>query len=206
MNLENTKIAVIGLGYVGLPLAVEYGKKYRVIGFDINPERVAELQRGEDKTLEADLVGMRQAVELFNSTGKVGLTFSSDTEELRQVNTYIVTVPTPIDQFNNPDLTPLLKASEMLGKVIKKGDIIIYESTVYPGCTEEDCVPVLEKYSGLRFNQDFFCGYSPERINPGDKINTLTKIKKITSGSTPEVADKVDALYNSKRLKMHNAM
>lgn len=197
MNLENTKIAVIGLGYVGLPLAVEYGKKYRVIGFDINPERVAELQRGEDKTLEADLVGMRQAVELFNSTGKVGLSFSSDTEELRQANTYIVTVPTPIDQFNNPDLTPLLKASEMLGKVIKKGDIIIYESTVYPGCTEEDCVPVLEKYSGLRFNQDFFCGYSPERINPGDKINTLTKIKKITSGSTPEVADKVDALYNS---------
>lgn len=197
MNLENTKIAVIGLGYVGLPLAVEYGKKYRVIGFDINPERVAELQRGEDKTLEADLVGMRQAVELFNSTGKVGLTFSSDTEELRQVNTYIVTVPTPIDQFNNPDLTPLLKASEMLGKVIKKGDIIIYESTVYPGCTEEDCVPVLEKFSGLCFNQDFFCGYSPERINPGDKINTLTKIRKITSGSTPEVADKVDALYNS---------
>ena len=197
MNLENVKIAVIGLGYVGLPLAVEYGKKYRVIGFDINKERVAELQRGEDKTLEADLVGMRQAVELFNSTGKVGLTFSSDTEELRQVNTYIVTVPTPIDQFNNPDLTPLLKASEMLGKVIKKGDIIIYESTVYPGCTEEDCVPVLEKFSGLRFNQDFFCGYSPERINPGDKINTLTKIKKITSGSTPEVADKVDALYNS---------
>ncbi len=197
MNLENTKIAVIGLGYVGLPLAVEYGKKYRVIGFDINKERVAELQRGEDKTLEADLVGMRQAVELFNSTGKVGLTFSSDTEELRQANTYIVTVPTPIDQFNNPDLTPLLKASEMLGKVIKKGDIIIYESTVYPGCTEEDCVPVLEKFSGLRFNQDFFCGYSPERINPGDKINTLTKIKKITSGSTPEVADKVDALYNS---------
>ena len=197
MNLENTKIAVIGLGYVGLPLAVEYGKKYRVIGFDINPERVAELQRGEDKTLEADLVGMRQAVELFNSTGKVGLSFSSDTEELRQANTYIVTVPTPIDRFNNPDLTPLLKASEMLGKVIKKGDIIIYESTVYPGCTEEDCVPVLEKYSGLRFNQDFFCGYSPERINPGDKINTLTKIKKITSGSTPEVADKVDALYNS---------
>ena len=195
--MENTKIAVIGLGYVGLPLAIEYGKKYRVIGFDINKERVAELQRGEDKTLEADLVGMRQAVELFNSTGKVGLSFSSDTEELRQANTYIVTVPTPIDQFNNPDLTPLLKASEMLGKVIKKGDIIIYESTVYPGCTEEDCVPVLEKYSGLRFNQDFFCGYSPERINPGDKINTLTKIKKITSGSTPEVADKVDALYNS---------
>ena len=197
MNLENVKIAVIGLGYVGLPLAVEYGKKYRVIGFDINKERVEELQRGEDKTLEADLVGMRQAVELFNSTGKVGLTFSSDTEELRQVNTYIVTVPTPIDQFNNPDLTPLLKASEMLGKVIKKGDIIIYESTVYPGCTEEDCVPVLEKFSGLCFNQDFFCGYSPERINPGDKINTLTKIRKITSGSTPEVADKVDALYNS---------
>lgn len=195
--MENTKIAVIGLGYVGLPLAIEYGKKYRVIGFDINKERVAELQRGEDKTLEADLVGMRQAVELFNSTGKVGLTFSSDTEELRQANTYIVTVPTPIDQFNNPDLTPLLKASEMLGKVIKKGDIIIYESTVYPGCTEEDCVPVLEKFSSLHFNQDFFCGYSPERINPGDKINTLTKIRKITSGSTPEVADKVDALYNS---------
>lgn len=190
-------IAVVGLGYVGLPLAIEYGKKYRVIGFDVNKARVAELERGEDHTLEADLVGMREACELFKTTGKYGLSFSSNPEELHQANTYIVTVPTPIDRFNNPDLTPLLKASETIGKTLSKGDIVIYESTVYPGCTEEDCVPVLEKYSGMRFNQDFFCGYSPERINPGDKVNTLTKIKKITSGSTPEIAEVVDQLYNS---------
>lgn len=197
MTLNDRKIAVIGLGYVGLPLAIEYGKKYRVIGFDVYQPRVEELEAGKDHTLEADLVGMKQARDLFKSTGKVGLTFTSNPEELKAVNTYIVTVPTPIDRFNNPDLTPLLKASETIGKTLNKGDIVIYESTVYPGCTEEDCVPVLEKFSGLRFNKDFFCGYSPERINPGDKENTLTKIKKITSGSTPEVADLVDALYNS---------
>lgn len=195
--VENRTIAVVGLGYVGLPLAIEYGKKYRVIGFDVFRPRVEELEAGKDHTLEADLIGMKQAREAYNSTHKIGLTFTSDPEELRQVNTYIVTVPTPIDRFNNPDLTPLLRASETIGKTLNPGDIVIYESTVYPGCTEEDCVPVLERNSGLKFNKDFFCGYSPERINPGDKINTLTKIKKITSGSTPEVADIVDALYNS---------
>ncbi len=190
-------IAVIGLGYVGLPLAIEFGKKYRVIGFDIYRPRVEELERGEDHTLEADLEGMQQARTLFATTGSKGLTFTSDPAELEQVNTYIVTVPTPIDRFNMPDLTPLLSASEIIGKTLRKGDIVIYESTVYPGCTEEDCVPVLERVSGLSYNEDFFCGYSPERINPGDKVNTLTKIKKITSGSTPEVADTVDKLYNS---------
>ena len=190
-------IAVIGLGYVGLPLAIEFGKKYRVIGFDVNSRRVAELERGEDHTLEADLVGMRQAVELYKATQRQGLSFSCDVNDLQQANVFIVTVPTPIDRFNNPDLTPLLNASAMIGKALKKNDIVIYESTVYPGCTEEDCVPVLEQTSGLVFNRDFFCGYSPERINPGDKVNTLTKIKKITSGSTPATADIVDALYNS---------
>ena len=197
MDLTNRVIAVVGLGYVGLPLAIEYGKKYRVIGFDIFEPRVAELQAGKDHTLEADLVGMKQARDLYETTKKVGLTLTSDISELKQVNTYIVTVPTPIDRFNTPDLKPLLSASELIGKTLNRGDIVIYESTVYPGCTEEDCVPVLEKFSGLKFNQDFYCGYSPERINPGDKVNTLTKIKKITSGSTPEVADIVDALYNS---------
>ena len=197
MDLSNRVIAVVGLGYVGLPLAIEYGKKYRVIGFDIFEPRVAELQAGKDHTLEADLVGMKQARDLYETTKKVGLTLTSDISELKQANTYIVTVPTPIDRFNTPDLKPLLSASELIGKTLNRGDIVIYESTVYPGCTEEDCVPVLEKFSGLKFNQDFYCGYSPERINPGDKVNTLTKIKKITSGSTPEVADIVDALYNS---------
>ena len=191
------KIAVIGLGYVGLPLAIEFGKKYQVIGFDINKRRVEELSRGEDSTLEADLVGMKQAVELAKTSTDKGLVFSSNPEDLKAVNTYIVTVPTPIDEFNNPDLTPLVKASAMIGKTLTKGDIVIYESTVYPGCTEEVCVPVLEENSGLKFNSDFFCGYSPERINPGDKENTLTKIKKITSGSTPAIADEVDALYRS---------
>ena len=197
MDLTNRVIAVVGLGYVGLPLAIEYGKKYRVIGFDIFEPRVAELQAGKDHTLEADLVGMKQARDLYETTKKVGLTLTSDISELKQANTYIVTVPTPIDRFNTPDLKPLLSASELIGKTLNRGDIVIYESTVYPGCTEEDCVPVLEKFSGLKFNQDFYCGYSPERINPGDKVNTLTKIKKITSGSTPEIADIVDALYNS---------
>ena len=152
MNLNNRVIAVIGLGYVGLPLAIEFGKKYRVIGFDIYQARVEELNRGEDHTLEADLVGMKQARDAYEATKKIGLTFTSNMEDLKQVNTYIVTVPTPIDRFNNPDLTPLLKASETIGKTLAKGDIVIYESTVYPGCTEEDCVPVLEKFSGLKFN------------------------------------------------------
>ena len=190
----NVNIAVIGLGYVGLPLAIEFGKKYNVIGFDINSKRIEELQSGIDSTQEADLEGMRTAMSATN--GK-GLRFSSSISDLAAANVFIVTVPTPIDQFKAPDLTPLLKASEMLGKVLKKGDIVIYESTVYPGCTEEECVPVLEKHSGLTFNTDFYCGYSPERINPGDKVNTLTKIKKVTSGSTPEIADKIDALYAS---------
>lgn len=197
LSLSDTSIAVIGLGYVGLPLAIEYGKKYRVIGFDINRERVAELNSGHDKTLEADLDGMKQATDLWENTHQIGLTFSSIEADLRPSNVYIVTVPTPIDRFNNPDLTPLLKATAMIGRVLKRGDVVIYESTVYPGCTEEDCVPVLEKESGLKFNEDFFCGYSPERINPGDKERTLLNITKITSGSTLEAADFVDALYNS---------
>lgn len=194
---QKYKIAVVGLGYVGLPLAVEYGKKYRVLGFDVNKARIDELSAGRDHTLEADLIGMKQARDLYESTHKIGLSFTADPEALNEANVYIVTVPTPIDKFNNPDLTPLLKASETIGKTLHKGDLVIYESTVYPGCTEEDCVPVLERFSGLKFNKDFFCGYSPERINPGDKVNTLKKIKKITSGSTPEIADVVDALYNS---------
>jgi UDP-N-acetyl-D-galactosamine dehydrogenase len=197
MTLENSKIAIIGLGYVGLPLAIEFGKKYKVLGFDINQARIEELKSGKDRTNEADLEGLEFAMNLANEADKVGLTFSSNIEELKSNNVYIVTVPTPIDQFKAPDLTPLLKASEMLGKILKKRDIVIYESTVYPGCTEEDCVPVLEQQSGLKFNQDFYCGYSPERINPGDKVNTLTKIKKVTSGSTPEIAEIVDQLYKS---------
>ena len=197
MYLDNKRIAIIGLGYVGLPLAIEFGKKYKVLGFDVNQERIEELKSGKDRTNEADLEGLQFAMNLANESNKVGLIFSSNIDELKSYNVFIVTVPTPIDQFKAPDLIPLLKASEMLGKVIKKGDIVIYESTVYPGCTEEDCVPVLEKYSGLKFNKDFFCGYSPERINPGDKVNTLTKITKVTSGSTSEIADVVDQLYKS---------
>jgi len=181
-------IAVIGLGYVGFPLAVEFGKLYPTLGFDIDQGRIAELQRGFDRT---------QEVSESQLASSDSLRFSYQTDDLKGCNTFIVTVPTPIDHFKKPDLSPLLKASEMIGRVLKKGDVVIYESTVYPGCTEEDCVPVLEKYSGLVFNQDFFCGYSPERINPGDKVNTLTKIKKVTSGSTPEVAEQVDALYRS---------
>lgn len=192
--MQKNTIAIIGLGYVGLPLAIEFGKKYQVIGFDINESRVAELKRGEDRTQEADLNELKETQII---TSEHGLTFSSDKEDLKKANIYIVTVPTPITQFKTPDLMPLIKASEMLGKGLKKGDIVIYESTVYPGCTEEDCVPVLEKFSGLKFNVDFFCGYSPERINPGDKVNTLTKIKKVTSGSTNTVAQIVDDLYKS---------
>ena len=188
-------IAVIGLGYVGLPLAIEFGKQFNVLGFDINQQRISELSQGEDHTREADINELKQLVK-NSSKGGVGLRFSNNMDDLRAYNVYIVTVPTPIDQFKAPDLQPLLKASDMLGKVLKKGDIVIYESTVYPGCTEEDCVPMLEKSSGLVFNKDFFCGYSPERINPGDKVNTLTKIKKVTSGSTPEIAVIVDDLYN----------
>ncbi len=193
--LQNKEIAIIGLGYVGLPLAIEFGKKYKVLGFDIKQDRINELSKGEDSTKEANIDDLKQVTTPGSSS--IGLTFSCTVSDLSNYNVYIVTVPTPIDQFKAPDLTPLLKASEMLGKVLKKGDIVIYESTVYPGCTEEDCVPVLERFSGLKFNEDFFCGYSPERINPGDKVNTLTKIRKVTSGSTPEIADVVDGLYAS---------
>lgn len=195
--MRNFKIAVIGLGYVGLPLAIEFGKKYKVLGYDINKQRVEELQSGIDHTLEADLEGMKVATALRKKDSDLGLSFSYDESELKNYNVFIVTVPTPINNFNMPDLRPLVKASEMLGRVVKKGDIVIYESTTYPGCTEEDCLPVIEKHSGLVFNTDFFAGYSPERINPGDKVNTLTKIKKVTSGSTPEIADIVDGLYAS---------
>ncbi|ADU38852.1 Vi polysaccharide biosynthesis UDP-N-acetylglucosamine C-6 dehydrogenase TviB [Variovorax paradoxus] len=184
---SNQPIAIIGLGYVGLPLAVEFGKKRQVVGFDINAKRIAELQNGQDHTLETTPEELKAAAQLA---------FTSHLDDLRDCGVFIVTVPTPIDNANRPDLTPLIKASESVGKVMKPGAIVIFESTVYPGATEEVCVPVLEKFSGKKFNVDFFCGYSPERINPGDKVNTLTKIKKITSGSTPEVADLVDALYN----------
>jgi len=197
--LENTKIAVIGLGYVGLPLAIEFAKKYDVLGFDINDKRVDELNSGIDRTQESDIEDLMRvsALKTDQVSSGIGLVFSSDMTRLREYNIFIVTVPTPIDQFKSPDLNPLIKASEMLGRILKKDDIVIYESTVYPGCTEDDCVPVLEEFSGLKFNQDFFAGYSPERINPGDKINTLTKIKKVTSGSTAEIATKVDELYSS---------
>jgi len=197
MKQNNYKIAIIGLGYVGLPLAIEFGKKFKVLGFDINQSRIEELNLLTDSTNEADLVGMKNAMDLAKSNAGFGLNFSANVEDLKNYNVFIVTVPTPINKFKAPDLTPLLKASKMLGKVIKKDSIVIYESTVYPGCTEEDCVPLLEKYSELKFNQDFYCGYSPERINPGDKLNTLTKIKKVTSGSTPEIAEVVDQLYKS---------
>lgn len=195
--VENAKIAIIGLGYVGLPLAIEFAKKYDVIGFDIDKERVEELCQGRDRTQEANLSDLHKVIEAKKVTGPTGLSFSSNVGDLLSYNTMIVTVPTPIDQFKAPDLRPLLSASQMLGSVLTSGDIVIYESTVYPGCTEEDCVPVLENTSGLKFNRDFFVGYSPERINPGDKINTLTKIKKVTSGSTPEIANRVDDLYRS---------
>lgn len=196
MNLKDKKIAIIGLGYVGLPLAIEFGKKYQVLGFDINRNRIEELNSGRDRTNEADLNEMSFAMNLSKQK-RLGLRFSHNVKDLKLCNVFIITVPTPIDQFKTPDLVPLLEASKMIGSILKNGDIVIYESTVYPGCTEEDCVPVLELYSGLKFNIDFFCGYSPERINPGDKINTLTKIKKVTSGSTDVIADVVDALYAS---------
>ncbi len=186
MNLDSKVIAVIGLGYVGLPLAVEFGKHRKVIGFDINPVRIAELGKGRDHTLECTPEALQAARHL---------SFSANPEDLRQAGVFIVTVPTPVDEVNRPDMRYLIGASETVGRALKTGDVVIYESTVYPGATEEICVPVLEKTSGLKFNRDFFCGYSPERINPGDKVNTLTTIKKITSGSTPEVAESVDALY-----------
>ena len=188
MKLQQAKIGIIGLGYVGLPLAVEFGKQYPVVGFDINQARVDELASGNDHTLECSSEELAAAA---------ALTFSTDLNDLKECNVYIVTVPTPVDAHKRPDLTPLEKASETVGKVISKGDVVIYESTVYPGATEETCVPVVEKVSGLKFNEDFFAGYSPERINPGDKQRRLTNIVKITSGSTPEAADFVDALYRS---------
>lgn len=188
MQLADLKIAIIGLGYVGLPLAVEFGKKYPVIGFDINQQRIDELKRGQDHTLEVTSDELLQAKLL---------SFSANLDDLKSCNFFVVTVPTPVDKVNRPDLTPLQKASKTVAEVLSKGDIVVYESTVYPGATEEVCVPILEKVSGLIFNQDFFAGYSPERINPGDKINTLTKIKKITSGSTDEIAEFVDRVYAS---------
>ena len=182
------KLAVIGLGYVGLPLAAEFGKKYPTIGFDINAMRIEELKQGIDRTLEVSPKELKEANKL---------SFTTSIDEIKDANIYIVTVPTPIDEHKNPDLTPLIMASRTVGRVLKKGDIVIYESTVFPGCTEEVCVPELERESGLKFNKDFFCGYSPERINPGDKKHRLPNIKKVTSGSTPEVAKKVDELYKS---------
>jgi UDP-N-acetyl-D-galactosamine dehydrogenase len=189
-----SKIAIVGLGYVGLPLAIAFGKKYLTIGFDINKNRVLDLKNGIDSTKEADIIDFQKSIK---GTEKSGLSFTSKISDLKECSIYILTVPTPIDKFKKPDLRPLLEASRMVGDVLKKGDIVIYESTVYPGCTEEDCVPILEKYSGLVYNKDFFCGYSPERINPGDKINTLINIKKVTSGSTPEIAIIINNLYQS---------
>ena len=186
MNLSTSRLAIVGLGYVGLPLAVEFGKHRPVLGFDTNPARIAELQAGRDHTLECSPTQLQAARQLR---------FSDLAKDLRDCQVFIVTVPTPVDGANRPDLTPLIKASQTVGAALKSGDVVIYESTVYPGATEEVCVPELERTSGLKFNRDFFCGYSPERINPGDKVNTLTTIKKIISGSTPEVADAVDALY-----------
>ncbi|MBS1747893.1 MAG: nucleotide sugar dehydrogenase [Bacteroidetes bacterium] len=194
--LQQKNIAVIGLGYVGLPLAIEFAKHFRVYGFDINQHRVNELKKGIDKTHEADVAALKQVVT-SNKKIKKGLSFTSILKDISSSNIFIVTVPTPVDQYHSPNLGPLLAASAMIGKVLKKNDVVIYESTVYPGCTEDDCVPVLEKNSGLKFNKDFYAGYSPERINPGDKINTLTKIKKVTSGSTPAIAAEIDELYKT---------
>jgi UDP-N-acetyl-D-galactosamine dehydrogenase len=188
MNIEKVNIAIIGQGYVGLPLAIEFGKKYLTIGFDIDANRIEDLKKGIDHTNEASQEQLKSADQL---------NFSSDLNDITNSNIYVVTVPTPIDEYKTPDLNPLKGASKMLGEILKKGDIVIYESTVFPGCTEEVCVPLLESASGLVFNQDFFCGYSPERIVPGDKVNTLTTIMKVTSGSTPDIASFVDELYSS---------
>jgi UDP-N-acetyl-D-glucosamine/UDP-N-acetyl-D-galactosamine dehydrogenase len=186
LNLRKCRVGVVGLGYVGLPLAVEFGKHFDTVGFDVKPERIAELKAGRDSTLETDRAELKAATRL---------SFTTNLKDLKRCRVFIVTVPTPIDEYKRPDLTPLVKASESLGQVLKKGDVVVYESTVYPGCTEEVCVPILERVSGLKFNVDFFAGYSPERINPGDKEHRLTTIRKITSGSTPEVAKFVDELY-----------
>ena len=194
--MKNYHITIIGLGYVGLPLAVEFAKKYPVTGFDIDTVRVAELNRGHDDTLEVEDDEL-QSVLVKEQPSDKGLFLTTALEDIKSSNIYFVTVPTPIDEYKRPDLTPLVKASETLGKVIGKGDIVVYESTVYPGATEEDCIPVIEQVSGLKFNTDFYAGYSPERINPGDKERPLVKIKKVTSGSTPEIADEIDALYNT---------
>ncbi len=187
MKTNDIKLAIVGLGYVGLPLAIEFGKKRPVIGFDINTKRIDELKAGKDKTLETTEQELRDAQHLR---------YTTNPEDLKAANCYIVAVPSPIDEHKRPDFSPLIKASETIAKALESGDIVIYESTVYPGATEEDCVPVLERQSGLKYNQDFYCGYSPERINPGDKEHRVTKIKKVTSGSTPEIAEIVDALYN----------
>jgi UDP-N-acetyl-D-galactosamine dehydrogenase len=188
INTKNTKIAIIGLGYVGLPLAVEFGKIFETIGFDISKSRIKELLIGNDSTLEVESHELQEAIKL---------SYTTDAKDIKSCNVFIVTVPTPIDEYKKPNLTPLVNASETVGRFLKKDDIVIYESTVYPGATEEVCVPILEQQSGLKFNQDFSCGYSPERINPGDKEHRITTIKKVTSGSTQETADKVDALYQS---------
>jgi UDP-N-acetyl-D-galactosamine dehydrogenase len=203
MKLSETKICMIGLGYVGLPLAVEFAKKYPVVGFDINRHRIEELNEGHDATLEVEDENLRLVlrgrdwIAQTSGVAEPGLFLSDSLIHIQDCNVYIVTVPTPVDKNNRPDLTPLIRASETIGKVIKKGDVVIYESTVYPGCTEEDCLPVIEKTSGKKYQVDFFAGYSPERINPGDKVNTVLTIRKITSGSTPEVAEYVDQLYRS---------
>ena len=194
--MEEIRIAIIGLGYVGLPLAHVFAVKYPVVGFDINAIRVQELMQGEDRTLEVEEKLLRSVLK-NNRDNRSGLYCSCHIEDIRDCNYYIITVPTPVDKNNRPDLTPLLRASETVGKVIKAGDIVVYESTVYPGATEEDCIPVIEKVSGLKFNIDFFAGYSPERINPGDKEHTVEKIKKVTAGSTPETGEKINALYRS---------
>ena len=194
--MDHIKIGIIGLGYVGLPLARLFATQYNVVGFDINLKRVNELQAGKDLTLEVEEDILKAVLKTAN-TPDLGLYCSTQLEDIINCNYYIITVPTPIDKNNRPDLTPLYKSSETVGKVLKKGDIVIYESTVYPGATEEECVPVLEKFSGLNFNQDFYVGYSPERINPGDKLHTVEKILKVTAGSTPEVGKKVNALYAS---------
>lgn len=192
------KIAVIGQGYVGLPLAIAFSDFFPVIGFDINKTRIEELKQGLDRTLETDQKELKRARDLFSTSNQSkGYDASNSTADIADANVYIVTVPTPIDRYNSPDLSPLLKASKMIGELLTKGDLVIYESTVYPGCTEEECIPVLEAFSGLKFNQDFFVGYSPERINPGDKVNSLQKVMKVTSGSTPEAGLVVDGLYKN---------
>src|SRR3954452_24196123 len=188
LSLKGCRIGVVGLGYVGLPLAVEFGKHFDTVGFDVKPDRIAELKAGRDSTLETTRAELKSAVNL---------SFTTNLQDLKKVQVFIITVPTPIDEYKRPDLTPLVKASESVGKVLKKGDVVVYESTVYPGCTEEVCVPILERVSGLRFNKDFYAGYSPERINPGDKEHRLPTIKKVTSGSTPAVAEFVDSLYRT---------